>query len=319
MKLIQQWHAVRDRFRSPHKIRTTAAPLTVGAGRIMQQGQPVRLSGMSLFWTNLQPNLFDTATVQWLADDWQIDILRVPIGIAPEGGPMSLSQAALVAKKAIDAAIKENLYVLIDWHVHDAPAEAAPWLASLAEHYGDLPNILYEPWNEPDPQYDWSVIRHHHERVIEQVRRHAPSALIVAGTPDHCQRLDLAAVAQIEKPNIAYALHFYAGTHRDGLRARARLAADAGIAMFASEWGVSEANGDGVIDWPETERWLTFLAEHTIGDVAWAVSAKPEACAVLTPRASIAGWSHWALTPAGRFHRARLRKLASMPYAQSIP
>jgi len=307
MNLVQIIRGMRDRADAPRG-RRPVSRLRVETGGIVRGDELVRLSGASLFWPNLQPHLFCAQTVQWLARDWRLNLIRVPIGIAPEGPPMMLSDAVALAKRVIDAAIAEDIYVLVDWHAHDELAEGAYCLASLAEHYRDQPNILYETWNEPAPRFGWDTIRTYHEKVIDAVRVHAPSALIVAGTPEHSKRVDTAALAPLARPNIAYALHFYAGTHREGLRARARAALSRGLTLLASEWGACEANGDGLTDWAEANRWLAFLKQYGVGDITWAISSKQEASSALRARSkAVSGWGRSDLTPAGRFHRSRLR------------
>lgn len=294
---------------APPRPVSRLGPLQVRDGRIVAAGETVRLSGVSLFWTNLQPRFFDAATIGWLAQDWRPDIVRVPIGVAPEGPAMKLSHAVALARQAIDAAIDAGLYAVIDWHAHEEQQEALPCLAALAQHYGDIPNIIYEPWNEPAPEYSWSIIGGFHRRAVDAVREHAPSALVVVGTPEHCRRVDIAAAAPLGRANIAYSLHFYAGTHREGLRERARRAIAGGLPLMATEWGVAEASGGGTMDWQETRRWLAFLAAEGISDIAWSIANKDETCAALVPSAvGTHDWPRSALTPTGRFLRARLRR-----------
>merc|ERR1719413_313548 len=108
--------------------------------------------------------------------------------------------------------------------------------------------------------------------------------------------------------NLAYTIHFYASTHKQSLRNKVVGAKSAGGAVFATEWGTCRADGDGTLDLPETDVWLSFLAYHGISYANWAVSDKQEACSALAPGASTSGgWSDGQLTDSGRFMRASIR------------
>lgn len=265
-------------------------------------GQPVTLRGCSLFWSCWAPDLYNASAVEWLAVDWKIGAVRAALA-----GPEAMDQAIAV----IEGAIVANVYVVVDWHSAEAnTAAAAGLLGGIARRYGDLPNILYESWNEPPEGADWGhVIRPHHEAVIDAVRQYAPSAPFVVGTPDYCKRVEVAVSDPVARANVGYALHFYAGTHRNGLRDRARGAVDAGVPLFVSEWGLAEASGDGVIDFQEAENWLRFLNDSDIGHLNWAIGTKAEACSALFQNASPRGaWRASHLTKSGRFMRDYLRR-----------
>lgn len=53
--------------------------------------------------------------------------------------------------------------------------------------------------------------------------------------------------------NIAYTLHFYAGSHRQFLREKATKAMRKGLALFVTEWGTCDASGNGVLDFAESD------------------------------------------------------------------
>ena len=74
--------------------------------------------------------------------------------------------------------------------------------------------------------------------------------------------------------NIAYTLHFYAGTHKSELRAKAQTALDRGIALFVTEWGAVNADGDGAVNSGETNTWMNFLKSNNISHANWALNDK---------------------------------------------
>lgn len=42
-----------------------------------RHGDPVVLRGMSLFWSQWQPQYYNASAVRWLRDDWNINVIRV--------------------------------------------------------------------------------------------------------------------------------------------------------------------------------------------------------------------------------------------------
>src|SRR5690606_4238006 len=146
-------------------------PLSIRDGKIVgAHGQPVTLRGMSLFWSQWAPQYYSAETVEWLASDWKVDVVRA--AIAAEGKDSALQHFDRELAKAstvIDAAVENGLYVIVDWHAHRAyPDEAERFLTAIAAKYGHLPNLIYEDWNEPLREgVDWSRdVKPYHERVV---------------------------------------------------------------------------------------------------------------------------------------------------------
>jgi endoglucanase len=279
-------------------------------GRLRRaDGEAVTLRGMSLFWSQWMGQFFNADLVRWLVRDWQIDVIRIPVAAVSPGYLSDPAGETAKARAVIDAAIEQGIYAILDWHGHDPETgHAVRLFAEIAAAYGDCANLFYEPWNEPASEYRADAIQRHHAAVLEAVRAHAPNAPAILGSPDYCQRLDLAAQWPAAHDNIAYALHFYAGTHREGLRRRADDALAAGACLFASEWGLGDATGDGILDLAEGKRWLDFLNARQIGHLSWSLCDKAETCAALKPGASPqGGWRQGQLSPSGRFLRAYLR------------
>ena len=277
-----------------------------------QRGRPVSLHGMSLFWSQWMPQYYSAGTVRWLAEDWKVDVIRAAVAV-PEGGYLEHPERETAkAEAVIDAAIAAGVYVIVDWHAHRPEPEAAGrFFAHIAAKYGDRPNLIYETYNEPLPEYAWAeVVKPYHLAVIPQIRAHDPDNLIIAGTPSWSQDVDVAAADPLPFDNVAYTLHFYAGSHRQPLRDKAVRAMQLGAALFVTEWGATQASGDGGVDEAETRLWWTFLQEHGLSDLNWSIADKVEDSAALTPGASgNGGWRGDELTPSGRLVRNRLRSL----------
>ncbi len=286
--------------------------LQVKGNRIVGgHGRPVSLAGMSFFWSQWMPHLYTPGIVRWLKNDWKAGIVRVAVGIGSGGYLEHPAEETARAVKVIDAAIAEGLYVLIDWHDHDAhkhEAEATAFFRKMATKYGGKPNVMYELWNEPT-KVSWSqVVKPYAERVTAAIRKIDRDNMIIVGSPTWSQDVDIAAADPVRDPNLAYTLHFYAGTHKAFLREKAEKAMANGAALFVTEWGTTDASGDGKVDVESTNEWLAFMRKHDLSHCNWSVADKVEASAILRPGASPeGGWKPEELTESGRLVRSIVR------------
>ncbi len=290
--------------------------LGVKGNRVVDQhGRPVQLRGMSLFWSQWKPEYYNAECVRWLRDDWNCTVVRAAMAVHHDGYVDHPQREMRKVETVIEAAIDLGIYVIVDWHAHEPePERAGEFFAQLARRYGRHPNVIYETWNEPLKDHDWStVIRPYHERVVARIREHDPDNLVVCGTQTWSQDVDKAAADPVRgHENVAYTLHFYAATHKQWLRDRATGAMDKGIALFVTEWGTSEANGSGTLDDVETRRWLDFMDEHRLSWCNWSVTDKQETSAALRPGATATGgWAEAMISPSGRLVRAELRAKAA--------
>lgn len=295
-------------------IVTTHGRLQVAGNRIVgSHGRPVSLAGNSFFWSQWMGRFYTAGTVAWLKQDWGATIVRAALGIHRENGylqqPAENQQRILTV---VDAALAHDLYVIIDWHDHHAEEhaeQAVAFFGDMARRYGHRPNVIYEIFNEPLAKASWAKdIKPYAAKVIAAIRQHDPDNLIVVGTPVWSQRVDLAAADPIQDPNVAYALHFYAGTHKAELRAHAERALQTGAALFVTEWGTCNADGNGPIDQASVREWMAFIRRHDLSHCNWSIADKRETAAVLEPGASAqGGWKEGDLTPSGRFVRDLIR------------
>jgi endoglucanase len=271
-------------------------------------GKPLQLRGMSLFWS--QWSDYDTAgSVDQLVDDWHATLIRVPLGIAESGGYLS-SPADNEAKitTVVDRAIARGAYAVIDWHDDKAPdhqSAAIDFFTRMAKKYSNSPGVLFEIYNEPTG-VEWPAVRAYAQAVIAAIRGAGATNLVIVGTPNWSQDVDVAAQSPITGyADIAYTLHFYAATHKQPLRDKAKTALDAGLALFVTEWGTCESSGDGTVDPAETKTWLDFLDQDQISWANWSLNNKAESCSALTPSAGTTGpWTGSALTTSGTLVKA---------------
>ncbi|KCZ93343.1 glycoside hydrolase family 5 protein [Hyphomonas johnsonii] len=304
--------------------------LSVQGNRIVgETGQPVSLAGVSFFWSTTgggQEKFYASKTVRRFAKDWNASLVRAAISVDPEGGYLSDPDANLArAVAVIDGAIDEGVYVLVDWHSHRAeehPEAAVAFFQTIARRYGDRPNLIYEIYNEPLDTADWSdVIKPYAQTVIEAIREIDPDNLIVVGTQSWSQDVDKAAADPlVGAGNVAYALHFYAGSHKAALREKAQAALDAGIALFVTEWGGVNYDGDGAVDTASVLEWMDFIRENQLSHANWAVSDKEEGASLFKPGTRPTGpWRDRDLTESGRLVRNLLATWDQAPGDGAVP
>ncbi|WP_236021381.1 glycoside hydrolase family 5 protein [Algoriphagus oliviformis] len=286
-------------------------PLSVRAGQLSDRdGKPVMLRGVSFGWHNWWPRFYNRSAVAWLKKDWNVNIVRASMGIDPDGAYLDKPELALEKIKAVvDAAIAEDVYVIIDWHSHDIYLEEAKaFFADIAQTYGDHPHVIYELFNEPD-QESWEEVKAYSEALIAEIRKYDEDNIILVGSPTWSQDLHLVAQNPIRnQQNLMYVLHFYAATHKDYLRTRADAAMRAGIPVFVSECAGMEASGDGPIDQASWKAWLNWMEAKKISWIAWSVADKDETCSMLLPDAASTGnWTEQQLKPWGQLVRTTLR------------
>lgn len=284
-----------------------------GTFLVNEQGDTVVLNGISFGWHNWWPRFYTAETVKWLVDDWHVNVVRAAMGIEPDSGYLNQpqwSRERIIT--VVDAAIANNVYVIIDWHSHGIyTEEAVAFFGEMAQKYGEYPHVIYEIFNEPDYE-SWAEVKAYSVAVMEEIRKYDPDNIILVGSTHWCQDLHIVADDPIQGfSNIMYTLHFYAASHKQWLRDRADYALSKGIPIFVSEFGETEATGDGYRDLESWQEWREWMDRNKISWVKWTISDKFESSAVLLPSASSYGnWRQEDLTPSGIMFRDILREIA---------
>ena len=284
-----------------------------GTKIISEKGDTVKLEGMSMFWSQWIHKYYNYKCVKWLRDDWHCEIIRVPLGVKPNGYLEHPKREMRKMTRVIDDCIDLGIYVIVDWHSHTAEAEieeSIHFFTEIAKRYGNKPNILYEIYNEP-LIVSWNeVVKPYHEEVIAAIRKYDPDNIILAGTTQWAQNVDEAADNPLDDKNTVYTLHFYAETHKQLLRDKATYAIDKGLPIWITEWGTCNSDGNGPIDYEELKLWYDFMEEYQLSWCNWSVSDKKETSAVLLPNAGTKGkWPDSILSESGKIVRKRLRQM----------
>jgi len=287
--------------------------LSVSGNKVVDaNGEPAQFTGMSLFWSQWIGKYWNADAVDWLVDDWECSLIRCAMAVEHGGYLTNPEQEKAKVKAVVDQAIVRGIYVIIDWHDHNAEFHvdnSTAFFDEMASEYGGYPNVLFETYNEP-MQIDWStVVKPYHEAIVPVIRAHSQN-LILLGTTTWSQDVEIAVADPVSGSNLAYVFHFYAASHKDGNRGKAQQALDAGFALFGSEWGTCDYSGNGTLDLDSSRQWINFMADNNISWANWAVADKHESAAIIKPGSSAeGGWTDAELTPSGYFIRKVIKGL----------
>ncbi len=312
-------------------------------------GRPIQLRGMSTHGLQWAGGILNDNAFKTLAHDWGSNLIRLALYVGEEGYATKPELLQSVFK-GIDLAIANDMYVLVDWHVlspgdptADVYKGAMEFFRAVSTRYPNNKHIIYELANEPNPGHQpgisndrkgWLKVKAYAEPIIRMLRKAGNNNIIVVGTPNWSQRPDLAIADPIHDANTMYTVHFYTGTHlpsnkasdRKNVMSNARAALEAGVAVFATEWGTSEASGNNGPFFREADIWLDFLNKHNISWANWSLGNGNETSAALTPY--VAGkstatlfdpgsdleWSPKELSLSGEYVRHRIKGVPHVAY-----
>lgn len=283
-----------------------------------EHGEAVRLCGMSTHGLAWRREFVCEETFRELRDVWGTNCVRLALYTAEHMGYCtggSKQELFGLVRKGIDLAKELGMYVIVDWHVLDEKSplvyadEAERFFDALAAEYAGCPNLLYEICNEPNKGTGWDEIVQYAERVIPVIRRHSPEAVVIVGSPDWSQHPDCALDQPIGFDNLLYSLHFYAATHRDGLRERVKRCLDGGVPVFISECSLTESTGSGTPDLESGEKWFGLLDSYGVGYIVWSLASSPETSAVIAPGCrKLSGWQDGEIKQTGLWFREKFRR-----------
>jgi len=316
-----------------------------------KNGQPIQLRGMSTHGLQWFPGILNENAFSALSNDWGSNLIRLAMYVG-EGGyasdPKVMKQRVI---DGIELAKANDMYVIVDWHVH-APGDpnadvykgALNFFKEISSLYPNDPHIIYELANEPSSNSNdgpgltndaegWAKVKSYAEPIIKMLRDNGNQNIVIVGSPNWSQRADLAADNPIDDPNTMYTVHFYSGSHpaasdssnRENVMSNARYALEKGQAVFATEWGTSEANGNNGPYLEEADQWINFLNENNISWANWSLTNKNETSAAFTPfqlgkteatdldPGADQVWAPKELSLSGEYVRARIKGVSYEP------
>ena len=293
----------------------------------------VFFKGPSLYWSVGQGAAFYSPdVVDWFVDNMQIGIIRAAMGIRyykensepinvnstnPVGYYDDPARQKNIMKAVIEAAIVNDIYVIVDWHSHNAENEtsiATTFFRELATEYKDVPNIIWEVYNEPVGA-SASTITSYSKTIRSAIRGAGNNNLVLIGSNFYSQNpsqqasnYGIASLAQTD--NVAFTFHFYAGTHPQsgGIGSSATTAMNNGYAVFGTEWGTTNADGSGTVQTSASDTWTNWMDNNKISNCMWSASAIDETSAIFTSGTSPTALAINRLTTNGRYFETYMGK-----------
>ena len=259
-----------------------------GTDIVDYKGNLFQLRGVSTHSIYEYSEYINIDTFKELRDKWKINVIRIAMYSNPNDGYSSSLHEKV--KEAVNYASELGLYVIIDWHIlydnnpNIYKEQAISFFKEMATEFKDNNNVIYEICNEPNgADVTWiKDVKPYAEEVIGKIRNIDKDSIIIVGTPTWSQDVDIVADNKIDNySDIMYALHFYADTHKEQLRAKLTSAIEKNLPVFVSEFGISSADGNGNINKDEGDIWINLLNDYNISWVCWNLSNKNEASALL--------------------------------------
>ncbi len=184
-----------------------------------------------------------------------------------------------IIDKMVEAAIENDVYIIIDWNSHRAHLEtslAKTFFETISKKYKDVPNVIYEIYSEPvdGSGGNWSNINSYANTIVQAIRANTQN-LVIVGTPQWSLHPEQGAANPVYSTYIAYVFHFYAGTHSvSQFSGNVTSAFNAGYPVFISEWGTTNADGDGEPNSNATNEWTSFMEANKIPNCNWSLRQK---------------------------------------------
>lgn len=283
-----------------------------GTKLVDSKGNTVQLKGLSTHGIAWFPDYINQECFRQLHEEFGINVIRLAMytaeynGYCEGGNQTDLKQ---MIDRGVQYATNNNMYVIIDWHTlsdnnpNTYIEQSKQFFEEVSKKYAANDNVIYEICNEPNGSTSWEEIKQYAEQIIPIIRKNSKNSVILVGTPNWSQRVDLAADNPIKGyDNIMYTLHFYAATHKDDIRNNMNTAISKGLPIFVSEYGICDASGNGAIDEEQASIWIDIMNKNSVSYVMWNISNKGETSAIFNQSCSkYSGFTESDLSSSGKW------------------
>ncbi len=278
-----------------------------------KNGKAFQIKGVSTHGIGWFPQYVNADAFRSLRDEWGANCIRLAMytgegaGYCTGGNKNDLKK---LVTNGVQYATDLGMYAIIDWHIlsdtdpNIHKAEAKLFFDEMSKKYASYDNVLYEICNEPNGGTTWPQIKQYANELIPLIRANDKDAIIIVGTPTWSQDVDTASRDPLKGyDNIAYTIHFYAGTHGAGLRSKMQTCLNAGIPVFCTEFGTCDASGNGGNNFGEADAWIKAMDKAGVSYCIWNLSNKNESSALIASSCSkLSGWSEAELSEEGRWY-----------------
>ncbi len=290
-----------------------------GTDIVDMNGDKYQLKGVSTHGITWFPDYVNKEAFETLRDDWGANLIRLAMytdtgdsyGYCSGGDK---DEILALVDKGVSAATELGMYVIVDWHIlsdsdpNNHIDDAKEFFDKVSKKYAAQENVIYEICNEPNGGTQWSSVKSYAETIIPVIKANDKDALIIVGTPNWSQDVDIASQDPITGyDNIMYAVHFYAATHKDDLRNKVKTALDNGLPVFVSEFSLCDASGNGGIDYDSSDEWFKLINENNLSYSSWSLCNKNETSALIKSDSTATGsLSDVDLSDTGKYVRDRI-------------
>lgn len=290
-----------------------------GTDIVDMNGDKYQLKGVSTHGITWFPDYVNKEAFETLRDDWGANLIRLAMytdtgdsyGYCSGGDK---DEILALVDKGVSAATELGMYVIVDWHIlsdsdpNNHIDDAKEFFDKVSKEYAAQENVIYEICNEPNGGTQWSSVKSYAETIIPVIKANDKDALIIVGTPNWSQDVDIASQDPITGyDNIMYAVHFYAATHKDDLRNKVKTALDNGLPVFVSEFSLCDASGNGGIDYDSSDEWFKLINENNLSYSSWSLCNKNETSALIKSDSTATGsLSDVDLSDTGKYVRDRI-------------
>lgn len=289
-----------------------------GVDLVDQNGDPYQLKGISTHGLAWFPQYVNQESFQSLRDDFGANVVRLAMYSGENNGYCTggdKEKLKSLVKDGVEYATKLGMYVIIDWHVlgdktpQTYKEEAKIFFDEMAKTYQEYDNVIYEICNEPNGGTTWEEVKSYAEEVVPVIRQYAKESIIIIGTPNWSQDVDIAAQNPVTGyDNLMYAIHFYAATHTDSIRSKVTTALDNGLPVIVSEFSICDASGNGAIDYDQADRWFSLIDDKNLSYVAWNLSNKDETSSLISAGCTkTSGWTEEELSETGKWLKNQIQ------------
>ena len=266
-----------------------------GTDIVDESGNKYQLKGVSTHGITWFPDYVNKDAFQSIRDDWDANLVRLAMytdtgdsnGYCSGGDKESIRG---LVDAGVTAATELGMYVIIDWHIlndnnpNSHIDDAKEFFDDVSAKYSSNHNVIYEICNEPNGGTSWADIKSYAEIIIPVIRKNDKNAIIIVGTPNWSQDVDIVSEDPITGyDNIMYAVHFYAATHKDDLRNKVKTAISNGLPVFVSEFSLCDASGNGGIDYDSSDVWFDLINDNNLSYASWSLCNKNETSALIKP------------------------------------
>ena len=256
-----------------------------------EDGQPVMLRGISGNGVSVSERYITDETFHEISHLMGANVFRMAMytyGMGVVGYCTGANKNKLkdLVLKGVEYGENNDMYVIIDWHIlsdgnpNKYIEDAKSFFDEISQQCKDKKNVIYEICNEPN-KVEWSDVKEYANIIIPIIRNNDPDSVILVGTTNWSQDVDIAANDPLPYDNLMYSLHFYSATHKQELRDRAHQAIEKGLPIFVTEYGICASTGNYPMDIDEANVWIDFLEENGISHVMWNFSKAAEASSAI--------------------------------------